>query len=246
MEKIKKRVCYPLSALESAKNAVKSQSMSQYRAAKEFNVPRSTLHDKLNEKYSGGKPGKKPIFTESEEGQLSDFIVECAERGYPLTRARVLCIACEMLQIKSDGKAVQPGAKWFKGFLRRNPGIATRTAQKVSRASAVVSENNIRDWHKQIEHYFTENDLMHILENHPERLFNCDESGFQLVPEGNKVLAKRGARNVLEVAHGQEKQSVTAMFAISAAGTLIPPLMIYKNSYKMLEIARKMPRKFHS
>jgi hypothetical protein len=115
---------------------------------------------------------------------------------------------------------------------------------KVSRASAIVSENNLRGWHRGVTIYFTKEDLMNIMRNHPKRIFDIDESGFQLVPDiKNRAFALRGSRYVLEIASGKEKVSVTAMYAISAGGELIPPMMVYKNTFKMVDFARKMPRK---
>lgn len=93
---------------------------------------------------------------------------------------------------------------------------------KVSKASANVSENNIRGWHQKLTVYFIENNFMKILQEHPELIYNGDESGFQLVSDiRNKVLARIGSRYVLEVASGKEKVSVTAMYTICNSANLL-------------------------
>lgn len=85
---------------------------------------------------------------------------------------------------------------------------------------------------------------MYLLNEYPGQVFNGDETAFQPepVPSGT-VLAKRGAKHVFQIASGLEKVSVTAMYSIGADGTLVPPMMLFKNNNKMLEIALNMPGK---
>nr|CAI5839558.1 unnamed protein product [Callosobruchus analis] len=65
---------------------------------------------------------------------------------------------------------------------------------------------------------------MEIL-NDPSRVFNADESGFQLCPKTKKVLAPRGAKNIYEVDVGQAKASITVLFIFAAAGNITPPMI---------------------
>ncbi|KAG5899058.1 hypothetical protein JTB14_000081 [Gonioctena quinquepunctata] len=53
-----------------------------------------------------------------------------------------------------------------------------------------------------------------------------DETAIHLAPEGGLVLAKRG-KYVYDVA-GNEKENVTTLFTVNAAGEFAPPLTIFK------------------
>lgn len=47
-------------------------------------------------------------------------------------------------------KQNKPGEGWYKRFLKRHPEMAQRTAEAVTSVSANVSEENIKNWFKQI------------------------------------------------------------------------------------------------
>lgn len=81
----------------------------------------------------------------------------------------------------SKFKDNRPGEGWYKLFLKRHPKIAIRTAEAVTSASANVSEENVRNWFKQIENTLTAEELK-ILDD-PSRIYNGDETGFQLCPK---------------------------------------------------------------
>lgn len=56
--------------------------------------------------------------------------------------------------------------------------------------------------------------------NHPDRIFNCDASGFVLSPTEKSVLIRNGQR------HNREKE-LTALVTISASGILAPPTILF-------------------
>lgn len=205
--KIREKYC--LGTLLAAKAAVESGVMSAYKASKQFSVPRTTLHDNLHSKYLSNKLGTKTLLTAEEELELKTWIFECAERGFPLSKPQVIQGGTVLLRRRTSKKGTKViSANWYQRFRKRHADTSERAVSVVSRASANVSENNIRGWHSKITSYMTENDMMHILTEHPERIFNGDETGFQLAPDiKNRVLAKHGAKNVFAIASGLEKVS---------------------------------------
>lgn len=66
--------------------------------------------------------------------------------------------------------------------------------------------------------------------NFPERIFNCDESAFQICPKSNKVIGPRGEKNIYEIAKGSDKESVTVAITVSASGVLLPPFLLFAYS----------------
>ena len=62
--------------------AVRSGTMGANRAARTFNVPASTLKDRLSGRVKHGtNPGPAPYLTIDEESELSTFLMQVAEIG---------------------------------------------------------------------------------------------------------------------------------------------------------------------
>nr|CAI5848770.1 unnamed protein product [Callosobruchus analis] len=81
---------------------------------------------------------------------------------------------------------------------------------------------------------------MEIL-NDPSRVFNADESGFQLCAKTKKVLAPQGAKNIYEVDVGQVKASITVLFTFAAAGNITPPMIVYPYKRLPSDIVNSIP-----
>lgn len=84
-----------------------------------------------------------------------------------------------------------PGRAWYKSFRQRHPKVVKREPEGVSAASLKVSETDIRGWFEKIGDYFTENEYLDVLKD-PTRIFNADETSFELCPKTGKVLAPKG------------------------------------------------------
>ena len=55
-----------------------------------------------------------------------------------------------------------------------------------------------------------------------------NETGFILIPKSEKVVVQKGAHQVHKVAHGNTHEHISVVPTISATGSCIPPLFIYK------------------
>ena len=77
-----------------AMEAVKSGRLGVNRAANEYNVPRTTLKDKLAGRVKHGtKSGQQSYLTVSEENKLSNFLIEVCKMGHGKTKKKVIDIA---------------------------------------------------------------------------------------------------------------------------------------------------------
>ena len=75
--------------MEAALDAVKNGE-SVLRAAREHGVPRQTLRDRVNGRVvHGTKPGPKPFLSNTEENELSNFLLDVARAGYGKSRKQV-------------------------------------------------------------------------------------------------------------------------------------------------------------
>ena len=85
---------YNTLSIEKAYEAVVAGKMSIRKAADEFGVPRSTLHDKVTKKVPlKGRGGPKGHLTSHEEAELVKFLVGSASVGYAKSRKDVIAIA---------------------------------------------------------------------------------------------------------------------------------------------------------
>ena len=63
--------------------------------------------------------------------------------------------------------------------------------------------------------------------NYSTRIFNKDESGFQLSPKTHLLIGERG-KNAYEESARSNKESITTLFAVNASGTFASSLSIFK------------------
>lgn len=119
---IKKRVNYGPEQMAKAISTVRSGAMSRKLAAKTFQIPRTTLIDKLAGRVpeERGHTGRKPVLTIEEENTLVRYAQLMAEIGYPLTKAEFSKEVKHVLDI--DGRNTPfknnlPGYKWFNSYM---------------------------------------------------------------------------------------------------------------------------------
>ena len=60
-----------------------------------------------------------------------------------------------------------------------------------------------------------------------DRIYNVDESGLIVVQKVSKILAKKGKHQVGPVTSLERGKNVTIICCMSAAGTFVPPGMIF-------------------
>lgn len=96
-------------------------------------------------------------------------------------------------------KNEKAGNNWYYSFMSRYPSLSLRTPEKLSHSRAIMSNEGI------ISHYYEELEKV-IQENgvneKPQLLFNCDESGFPLDFRPSKIVVKKGSKNVWVISPG--------------------------------------------
>lgn len=194
----KKRLNYSSEALNEAIGAVQA-GMPFKTASKKYNVPRATLQDKVKGRtLLGKKCGPETTLTEPEESLLVQWLFDISKRGFPATKKQVLDSV--QLLLKELGRTNKftdgrPGRKWYELFLKRHPELTTRIPQNLSGSRAILNENRILYWFKEVETYLKDSNNFDITLN-SNRVFNCDETAFFLCPKGDKVLVRKGEKTV--------------------------------------------------
>ena len=209
--------------IRAACEAISQRGISVRRAALEYNIPKSTLQDRLNGKVlPGATSGPERYLSPEEENELAKFVMHCAKIGYARTRKQVLAIVEAAVQKKRGPTAtVSPG--WWYSFLSRHSELTMRTAENLAYARAVAQDQTILDkYFDLLERTLLDNELI----NSPSRIFNVDESGFPLQQKSQKVVARKGTKHPTVVTTG-DKCQITVIACANAAGSVIPPMVIF-------------------
>lgn len=71
---------------------------------------------------------------------------------------------------KDNGKIKEfsnerPGERWYANFLKRNPEIALRQAESINKARAVITEEYLRSWFRDLKQYLKDIDAEDVMED---------------------------------------------------------------------------------
>ncbi len=192
------------------------------KAAMMYNVPRSTLSDRITGKVDiGSRPGKKPYLMIQEEEEVVLFLKKCASIGYPFTKREAVALVQRVLNGKGLERSVTDG--WWARFSERHPSLSLRTAMPLSLARAMATDNEVLGrYYDLLEDTLVKNDLL----NDPHRIYNCDETGIPLNPKPLKVIDLKKAKHPSYLT-GDTKTQVTVLACTNAAGAVIPPFCIF-------------------
>ena len=117
------------------------------------------------------------------------------------------------------------GKQWYYGFLRRHQELTLRKPSPLGQQRAAVTTDQMQRWYQELLQYLTDTGKLDVLSS-PERILNCDESGFPLCTTSGRVLAERGKKNVYQRVTNS-RQQITVLACMSASGMYLPPYIIY-------------------
>ncbi|XP_076645771.1 uncharacterized protein LOC143355123 [Halictus rubicundus] len=237
-ESKRKRMMYSKEALKLAIKAVES-GLPINAASVKYQIPRSTLHSKVNGLYEDKKPGPSSVLPPSQESQLVEWIFECSRRGHAVTKMQLLNsvrIIVKETGLQAPFGANGPGKSWYSCFVKRHKDVCTQMTENMSQSKAAVSEVALKKWYSTVGAHLEVKGLIDI---DSTRIFNTDETALQLNPTSDKVWTRRGSNNVYSIVNSNEKEALTILVTGNAAGQLAPPLIMF--SYK--RIPKKMYEK---
>ena len=118
--------------------------------------------------------------------------------------------------------------RWAKQLTERKPQhLSVQRALAANRAT-------IAGWFDAITTFFKKIKLIwhgRASASYAQRMWNCGELGYCLAAASDKVLAKRGARNVHETTGGSDRSYITVPACGSASGCPLPPFTVCKGVY---------------
>ncbi|KAH9627647.1 hypothetical protein HF086_009797 [Spodoptera exigua] len=168
------------------------------------------------------------VFNEDQERELSKYLIRCADIYFGLSKKEVRKLAYELTTKynisrpriwEENGMA---GEEWFRMFMRRNPELSVRAAQATSLSRAT-------SFNKTNEQGFYDN-LSIVMDRYkfePQDIYNIDETGITTVQKPDRVIARRGSRQVGSVTSAERGTLVTVTFAVNAIGNVFPPFFVF-------------------
>lgn len=109
----------------------------------------------------------------------------------------------------------------------------------MSQSRVLATEEAVTEWFSVVASELEKHNLMNL---DPSCVYNLDESDFFLVSSSDKVLAPKGLNSVYKVVCGDEKEIITVLFNVNAAGTMVPPLILYWYQRMPQNIIRSLPK----
>jgi len=111
-----------------------------------------------------------------------------------------------------------PGPDWLKSFMKRHK-LTKRIADNVKPVRAEISVNDVTKYFDELQ------TTLHGIP--PENLINYDETNITDDPGAKHVICHRGIKRVERKIY-HSKTAVSLMFSISADGTFLASMIVYK------------------
>ena len=106
----KKRKQWTETSMIRAIEGVKLGEMSANKAAKEFDVPLTTLKDRISGRVRHGRnPGPEPYLNQDKESSLAIFLITACRMGHGKTKQDVIRIVKRIVEKKNPDRII----KWF-------------------------------------------------------------------------------------------------------------------------------------
>lgn len=220
---------YTTENLQRALQAIRDEGRKIREVGRCFSIPESTLRKKLLEtRPIPTRLGRKAVFSKELETELKEYILILAKLFYGVTPTelrRLVFRYAEEKKIRHNFNKQKglAGKDWLYGFLKRNPEVALRQPEG-------TSLNRIVSFNAEETSLFYAN-LTGVMDKYKfkeNRIFNVDETGLSTVQKKcPKVYAPKGAKKVGAAISAERGRTITAVFAVSAAGNYIPPMLIY-------------------
>ncbi|XP_065652880.1 jerky protein homolog-like [Hydra vulgaris] len=208
---IKKRILWTENNMKLAVHAVAS-GMSQRKASVSFKVSQSTLQTIISGKSKiGAKPEKKPMLGELEE-KLIDYTGNRAQMGIGFGKKIFITYAAKLAK------------NWWQLLKKRHSCVSLRCPE-VTASIRHMCMDRIK-----VSKNFTSLEVLiqsKNLQDKPECVWNMDETRMQLEHKPRRVVSRKGSKYIQSRTNGN-KETITVICCVNAAGQVIPPHIIGK------------------
>lgn len=206
--------------------AIKKQEIATITlAARTFNVPRSTLRDRISGRTERTTTRANSYkLTEIEEETLRKWILSLDDRGAAPRPATVRDTANILLEARGTIPVQTVGEKWVYNFVKRHPELSNRFSRRYNYKRAKCEDPKvISEWFTLVQITILQYGI------DPDDIYNFDETGFAMgLTATAKVITRAeyyGRRSLLQPGN---REWVTAIECTNASGWALPPCIIFK------------------
>ena len=194
---IKHKLHYREEDVEKVVEKVKTGRLSYRQANEIYGVPKSMISNKINchcMKPNSSKPRPQCYLSPDIEQRIYKWLLKMARTEYGQTKPDLfdrMQMIVHHLKILTPFVNDRPREKWYRLFLLWFLDLALQQAQLLSKLRAGVSRKAINEWFDELCEYLFEMANMDIIEQ-PNRIHNCDETGFLMALHPTKVITFKG------------------------------------------------------
>ena len=119
----------------------------------------------------------------------------------------------------------RPSRSWWRSFRNRHPNISLRVPQPIGKERCILTARAVDGWFDRLDRYLHDQNARSILEE-PDRIYNCDESGFALGGKAKRKIMAEVGNKVVHEFKNSSKDQVTVLATASASGWYLPPYVL--------------------
>ena len=172
---------------------------------------------------------KSTILDDRMEQEMVQYITKCSKMNYGLTLSDARKLAFDLAESNSVKmppnwvREKMAGRDWISSFMKRHP-LSLRKPEGFSLVrNTAFSRENVGRFYQNLKEVYEK----YAAFSDGTRVYNLDETGITTVATPPKVISAKGQRQVAQVQAAERGQLVTVCSIISAAGTALPPAMIF-------------------
>lgn len=225
----RRRDGYTQEDMNEAIRLVKDEEWSAAQACLVINsvkknvVPRMTLNDRLKT-MDNPALGRPQELSRVVEEALVDCLVMCSEFQYPMKKKDLMDVVqsyCIEHEVVTRWKESRPGKHWIRSFQKRwSHRVKLRKPTNIKRSRAKVGPAEVKAFFER---------LGPQLEGvPPTHIFNYDESPMKDDSGAEIAFVGAGVKHNEQVMN-HSKLNYTVMYCCSAAGLMLPPMVVYKS-----------------
>ncbi|KAL0809939.1 hypothetical protein ABMA28_010794 [Loxostege sticticalis] len=227
---------------------VREKKMGTLKAAKTFNVPRTTLQrlthktDLTPEEAAATQLGRKTVLGTQLENVLVEYVLMMESKFHGLTRSDLRRMAYMLAKRNNLPNPFQEsglaGKTWLRLFLKRHKdklSVRKPTGTSFARAFGFNKDN--------VNHFFQLLDEIYEKNKYPpNRIYNVDESGLTVVQSRiPQVIGHRGKRQIAALTSAERGSLVTIVVCMNATGHFVPPFVIFPRKNMSSQLMRGCP-----
>jgi transcriptional regulator with XRE-family HTH domain len=196
-----------------------SKKLSRRKAAKIYEVPESTLRDRINGRTT--VPERRPAaqnLTELEEGVIVNHILDRDSRGFSPRQADVEDMANYLRKCR---RAKPVGKLWAHRFIQRRPELKTRFNRVYDFQRALCEDPElISAWFRLVENMRAKYGVV------DGDFYNFDETGFPMgIITPGMVVTRADRRGRVKGIQPGNREWATAIICVNSEGWDVPPFL---------------------